>query len=263
LRALGIETSGTACRVAKLEVKGKPCSYAEVMRTARVVERNYSGDAARHSEALWGLLDSVLTSSPSPRVLRGYAGREAAINNLSTSIAESSRPEVGVRGPNGKAGGRLSIADFDVIAVSLGPGSFTGLRVGLAAAKVFAQFGGVALAGVPTLEAMAAEASLGGEVGWCVTALDAKRGEVYAALFRCLPRGVRKVAGPRVCLPEDAARRVPPGTPVLAEPPRASAVAALGLLRFLAGKRDDPRTLVPLYVRRPEAVERLRKKRKA
>jgi tRNA threonylcarbamoyladenosine biosynthesis protein TsaB len=215
MRILGIETSGPACRVARLEAGGRPRTFAEVMRGARVAEREYSGDAARHSEALWSLLDAV-----------------------------------------GGVGG------LDVIAVSLGPGSFTGLRVGLAAAKVFARFGGVALAGIPTLEAMAAEASPGGRAGWVVAAPDARRGEVYAAVFRCSRGVVRKVSGPRVCQPAEASRGAPPGTQVVAGQPRAAAVAALGALRFLAGVRDDPRTLVPVYVRRPAAVEKLRRARR-
>jgi tRNA threonylcarbamoyladenosine biosynthesis protein TsaB len=74
----------------------------------------------------------------------------------------------------------LAFADLDRIAVTLGPGSFTGLRVGLAFAK------GLALAldrpciGVGTLEALAAAA---GPAGFVAACLDARRGQVYLQAF--------------------------------------------------------------------------------
>lgn len=67
------------------------------------------------------------------------------------------------------------------IAVALGPGAFTGLRVGLALAKGMALAHGTALAGVPTLAAMARHGH--GFDGLVVPILDARRGEVYAAAF--------------------------------------------------------------------------------
>lgn len=73
---------------------------------------------------------------------------------------------------------------------------------------------------------------------------------------------MRRTGAARVCLLEEAVRRAPAGAEVLTEPPRAATVAALGLLRFLSGKRDDPGKLVPAYIRRPEAVERLLRKRR-
>jgi tRNA threonylcarbamoyladenosine biosynthesis protein TsaB len=72
---------------------------------------------------------------------------------------------------------------LDVVAVSIGPGSFTGLRVGVGLAKGLAYAGGARVVPVPTLDALAAVA--GGEPGELVCAmLDARKGEVYARLYR-------------------------------------------------------------------------------
>lgn len=72
-------------------------------------------------------------------------------------------------------------SDVDRVVVTVGPGSFTGIRVGLAAARGFGVAAGVPVIGVSTLQAIAAEAAgLGGPV---LVAVDARRGEVYAGLF--------------------------------------------------------------------------------
>ncbi|MFH1502682.1 MAG: tRNA (adenosine(37)-N6)-threonylcarbamoyltransferase complex dimerization subunit type 1 TsaB [Candidatus Eisenbacteria bacterium] len=81
------------------------------------------------------------------------------------------------------------LADLDGVAVSVGPGRFTGLRVGLATAKGLTAATGLPLLPVPTLEALAASAFDPGErgetdVSLVCPMLDARRGEVYAALFR-------------------------------------------------------------------------------
>lgn len=75
----------------------------------------------------------------------------------------------------------LSPADVDVFAASAGPGSFTGLRIGLATVKGLAMAAGKPCAGVSTLEALCRGVPLWGDV---LCALDARRGEVYWAAFR-------------------------------------------------------------------------------
>ena len=75
----------------------------------------------------------------------------------------------------------LAIGDVDRFAVTHGPGSFTGVRIGVAAVKGMTQAGGKYCAGVSTLAAMAAQAAFLDGVLCC--AMDARRGQVYAALF--------------------------------------------------------------------------------
>jgi tRNA threonylcarbamoyladenosine biosynthesis protein TsaB len=75
----------------------------------------------------------------------------------------------------------LTLEEMDVIAVAAGPGSFTGLRIGVAAAKGLAWPGDKPCAGVSTLEAMAWQ--LCGMEGVVCAAMDARRSQVYNALF--------------------------------------------------------------------------------
>ena len=76
----------------------------------------------------------------------------------------------------------LSVRDVEAVAVAAGPGSFTGVRIGVAAAKGFAWGGELPCYGVSTLEAMAL--SLGAWDGYVVPAMDARRNQVYTAIFR-------------------------------------------------------------------------------
>lgn len=75
----------------------------------------------------------------------------------------------------------LSLKDIDGIAVTSGPGSFTGLRIGVATAKGLAQAAGKPLLGVPTLDALAL--NLAGSSGIICPILNARKGEVYTALY--------------------------------------------------------------------------------
>ena len=71
--------------------------------------------------------------------------------------------------------------EIDAVAVAAGPGSFTGVRIGVAAAKGFAWGGEVPCYGVSTLESMARNA---GKTGYVLPVMDARRAQVYTALFR-------------------------------------------------------------------------------
>ena len=75
----------------------------------------------------------------------------------------------------------LKLADMDLVAVAAGPGSFTGLRIGVSAAKGLAWATERPCAGVSTLEAMAWQ--LSGADGYVCAAMDARRQQVYNALF--------------------------------------------------------------------------------
>ena len=75
----------------------------------------------------------------------------------------------------------LTVKDVDAVAVAAGPGSFTGVRIGVAAAKGFAWGGNIPCYGVSTLEAMTR--NLGVYDGYVVPAMDARRNQVYTAIF--------------------------------------------------------------------------------
>ena len=79
------------------------------------------------------------------------------------------------------AGTNLAITDIDAFAVSTGPGSFTGLRIGIAAVKGMAMASGKPCVGVSTLMALAAGGCL--HRGYICPVMDARRGQVYTALF--------------------------------------------------------------------------------
>ena len=92
----------------------------------------------------------------------------------------------------GSAG--VDISDIDRIAVSNGPGSFTGVRIGVCAAKALAHARGIPICGISTLEAMSH--NIAHFDGTVVPMIDARRGEVYAAAFRDGKRIMPDTAGP-------------------------------------------------------------------
>jgi tRNA threonylcarbamoyladenosine biosynthesis protein TsaB len=79
------------------------------------------------------------------------------------------------------------LADMGLIAVATGPGSFTGIRVGLAAAQGWAKAFGLPICGVSVLEALVEAAQI--RTGWAMPILDARRGEFFVGLFRRQPEG--------------------------------------------------------------------------
>ncbi|GAB3998605.1 tRNA (adenosine(37)-N6)-threonylcarbamoyltransferase complex dimerization subunit type 1 TsaB [Nocardioides marmoraquaticus] len=155
------------------------------------------------------------------------------------------------------------IGDVDTVAVGVGPGPFTGLRVGLVTARVLGLTRGVTVHGVCSLDVVALEARRAGfdEV---TVVTDARRKEVYLAVYG----GGRRVSGPEVVLPADArvsgavvgrgAAMYPHAFPGHRGPEQPSAaVLADGVVRGeLELLAPDP-----LYLRRPDAAEPGRPKR--
>lgn len=172
----------------------------------------------------------------------------------------------------------VSRHDLDAVVVGIGPGSFTGVRVGLALAKSIAFALKIDLVGVSTLQALA-QNGRGGEADWTCPTLDALKKEVYGAKYRadgaleeseaahdprewaehlskaegrCLLLGTGalsyrdvfvEVLKNRAVIPDQEDRhRV-----------SAAAVGLLGLERLQRGEKDDPRTLEPVYCRLSEA----------
>lgn len=178
----------------------------------------------------------------------------------------------------------FGLDDLTGVAVAIGPGSFTGLRVGLAYAKGLVMGSRLAIAGVPTLDAMALCASKPPghpELSVCPI-LDARKGEVYAALYRARDDALEKVTSDLVVPLEELASRISGdvilvgeskadealgllnGQPTLAKVAGASElrlrgcyVAALGAAKLLDGQADHAVALEPLYVRPAEATAKL------
>jgi tRNA threonylcarbamoyladenosine biosynthesis protein TsaB len=124
------------------------------------------------------------------------------------------RPGAGEpRGHGGRLPGALSslleaeglrLEDVGAFAVGLGPGSFTGLRIGLATWKGLAYAGRRPIAGVSSLAAMALAAARGAPEGAVLLPLlDARKGEVYAGFYRAVGGGVEAIA-PEAALPPAA-----------------------------------------------------------
>lgn len=115
----------------------------------------------------------------------------------------------------------------DRIAVGIGPGTFTGIRIGIATAKGLSLSTGVAAVGVSTLAALAAGiAGSTGEGGPVMPMLDAKRGEVFTGLYNAAGR---ELEAPAACPPDRVVEWLEEISARLPRPPR---VAGPGALRF-------------------------------
>lgn len=158
----------------------------------------------------------------------------------------------------------LTLPDLTAFAIGLGPGSFTGVRVGVTTAKTLAQVTGKPLVGVGTLDAYAAVWLMQNEDTSIVPILPSRRGEVYAAVYRgdrnveeafaasleALTARLGEMGGVIVCgslhlLPDWGQRSLTqPWTPP-------EGLAKIAARRLQSGDTDDPLGLVPLYVVAP------------
>ncbi len=169
----------------------------------------------------------------------------------------------------------LSLGGLDALAVGIGPGSFTGLRIGIAAWKGLALGAGLPLAGVPSLDALA-RLHAGAERPVCPV-LDARMGEVFYSIHDPGALGLSRRLGPAVgpvseliaridgpvLLAGDGAIRyreelaagLPEArfAPPLQNHPRAAAVAFEGVRLLEAGESGDAGAVRPVYLRKSQA----------
>lgn len=150
-------------------------------------------------------------------------------------------------------------ADLDAVVVGVGPGPFTGLRVGMATGAAFGDALGIPVHGVCSLDAIAADTAESRDL---LVVTDARRREVYWARYS----GGQRVEGPEVIKPSELdgePSEVIAGSathvdlfdlPVLpAETPSPAGLVAVAAQVLRVGV--DPEPLVPMYLRRPDAVE--------
>lgn len=176
------------------------------------------------------------------------------------------------------------LKDLDGFAVSIGPGSFTGLRIGLAAIKGFAMGCSRPIAAVSTLEALAFNLAFA-EHQVCPI-LDARKNEVYTALFKSDRKGgMKRIVNDRAADINAVLNEINENTIFLGDAvnlyrdiiliklkdkahfasktrnmPSGASVAELGLLKLRKGMIEDASILAPLYIRRSEAEINLEKK---
>lgn len=167
-------------------------------------------------------------------------------------------------------------ADVELVAVTQGPGSFTGLRVGVTAAKTLAYAVGAQVLGVDTLEVLACQAPP--RSGFVCPVIDAQRQQLFAAQFHRAEGGELKSVRATQIIDNDGwlaelapgtlvigpglaklAEKLPPGVtaaPLESWTPQAATVGRLAYRQYLAGRRDDVWKLAPNYFRTSAAEEK-------
>jgi tRNA threonylcarbamoyladenosine biosynthesis protein TsaB len=150
----------------------------------------------------------------------------------------------------------IAVADMDAIAVDMGPGLFTGLRVGIATANGLAQALGKPMIGVCSLDVLAR--SLRTAATEIVSVIDARRGEVYAARYEVVGDALKRVMEPTVLPPDELLAQLGDAALVgdtlrehgatYAQPSEATLVE---LARDLPVR--EPNSIAPLYLRKSDA----------
>ena len=171
----------------------------------------------------------------------------------------------------------ISLRDVGAVAVDVGPGLYTGLRVGVTTALSIATTLRVPMIGVTSLDLLAFPAALTDRK--IVAAVDARRGEVFHASYRPVPGGVQRITEPAVARPDDLIAAIEAdGEPALVVGdgaaahadqfrgahgvevadesfafPSAGSLVALAHARALREEFVRPDEIEPLYLRRPDA----------
>jgi tRNA threonylcarbamoyladenosine biosynthesis protein TsaB len=170
---------------------------------------------------------------------------------------------------------RCRPGDVDGVAVTRGPGTFTGLRIGISTVKGLAAATGAKVVGVDSLAALAWPLTV--VDGPVVAMIDARRGEIYHASFNGRNGTLLPTSPTAVSSPDAAARKLPAGALLIgsgavlyhdifkqrcpsariadasAHVIRAASVGMLAMERFDAQEVDDLDTLVPDYIRQSDA----------
>lgn len=171
----------------------------------------------------------------------------------------------------------IRLDEISVVAVDIGPGLFTGLRVGIAAAKAIAHGLRVPMIGISSLDLLAFPVRHTNRL--IATVIDARRGEVFSAYYRSVPGGVQRISEPQVGSPDELAsdliaraedvlllgdgalryrssfedvRGVDMGEQWLARP-SAGTLVQLAHPKALREEWLNPWELEPLYLRKPDA----------
>jgi tRNA threonylcarbamoyladenosine biosynthesis protein TsaB len=194
------------------------------------------------------------TATPHVTVALHDGSRVVASYDSEESMRHGEMLAPGIERVLDEAGARAG--DLTEIAVGVGPGPFTGLRVGLVTARTLALARGLPVRGVCSLDILAAAAIDDGLVDFAV-ATDARRKEVYLASYA----GGLRLSGPEVVKPGPptdgpvvgrGARLYPDSFPDAHDPEHPSAAVLCDVVR---GRRFALLPPEPLYLRRPDAIE--------
>lgn len=172
----------------------------------------------------------------------------------------------------------ISLSDIDLVAVTKGPGSFTGVRTGISTAQGLAFSLDKILVGVSTLEVLAFQSGI--DSGYVCPMIDARKKQVYTGLYKVSDHNVmNKEIGDTVISPEEWLAKLPEQVSFIGDGAgayrgiiegetthkfrvfpeymgiiRAGSVAFSALRSYLNHQRNDLESIVPEYIRPPDAV---------